>query len=125
MMHPWRENGKSLALMEETQDKRDPEAKAIACYGVYLRAHSQMLVRCVEQRPRSKITGEFLAWIAQQVSQMGQRVRPLIGDNVSWHLSKPVRPWVRQHQAQVKRTGNRGAIDSLSVTCKKSLLECD
>ncbi|WP_421657536.1 hypothetical protein [Leptothermofonsia sp. ETS-13] len=92
---PWRENGKSLALMEETQDKRDPEAKAIACYGVYLRAHSQMLVRCVEQRPRSKITGEFLAWIAQQVSQMGQRVRPLIGDNVSWHFSKPVRPWVR------------------------------
>lgn len=105
MMHTWSENGKSLALMEKTQDKSDPEAKAIACYGVYLREHSQMLVRFVEQRPVSEITCEFLAWIAQQVSQMGKRVLPLIWDNASWHISKQVRQWVRQHNAQVKRTG--------------------
>jgi len=29
----------------------------------------------------------------------------LIWDNATWHLSKQVRQWIKQHNAQVKRTG--------------------
>ena len=105
LMHSWAEDGKPLQLVEKTPDKAESEPKAIACYGIYLRAKSQMLVRFVEQRPVSEITCQFLEWVCQQVSNMGFRVMPLIWDNATWHVSKQVRQWIRQHNAQVKRTG--------------------
>lgn len=104
-MHSWTEEGNPLQLMEKGADKSDTDPKAVACYGVYLRANSQMLVRFVEQPPVSEITCEYLAWLCQQVTQMGKRVMPLIWDNATWHISKQVRQWVRQHNTQVKRTG--------------------
>lgn len=105
MMHDWAEKDKSLQLVEKTTDKEETDPKAIACYGIYLRAKSQMLVRFVEQRPVSEITSQFLEWVCQQVSEMGKRVMPLIWDNATWHISKQVRQWIKQHNAQVKRTG--------------------
>lgn len=105
MMHSWSEEGKPLQLVEKTPDKDEQEPKAIACYGIYLRAESHMLVRFVEQRPISEITCQFLEWVVAQVSQMGKRVMPLIWDNATWHVSKQVQQWIRQHNAHVKRTG--------------------
>jgi transposase len=105
MMQSWSEEGKPLQLVEKSADKGEQEPKAMACYGIYLRAESQMLVRFVEQRPISEITCQFLEWIATQVSQMGKRVMPLVWDNATWHVSKQVQQWIRQHNAQVKRTG--------------------
>jgi len=105
MMHSWSEQGKPLQLVEKDLDKTEDEPKAMACYGVYLKAEAQMLVRFVEQRPVSEITCQFLEWVCQQVSQRGKRVLPLIWDNASWHISKQVRQWIKQHNAQVKRSG--------------------
>jgi transposase len=105
MMHSWTEDGKPLQLVEKTPDKAETEPKAIACYGIYLRAESQLLVRFVAQRPVSEITCQFLEWVCQQVSNMGKRVMPLIWDNATWHVSKQVQQWIKQHNAQVKRTG--------------------
>lgn len=105
MMHDWAEPGKPLRLLEKTTDKIEGEAKAIACYGVYLKTSAQVLVRFVEQRPISEITCQFLEWVTVQVSQMGKRVMPLIWDNATWHLSKQVQQWIRHHNRQVKQTG--------------------
>ncbi len=105
MMHSWSEDGQPLHLVEKTADKAETDPKAIACYGLYLRAQAQMLVRFVEQRPVSDITCQFLAWVCEQVSQMGKRVMPLIWDNATWHLSKQVRQWIREHNRHVKQTG--------------------
>jgi len=105
MMHSWSEEGKLLQLVEKTADKSESEPKAIACYGIYLRAEAQMLVRFVEQRPVSEITCQFLEWVTPQVSQMGKRVMPLVWDNATKHVSKQVQQWIKQHNAQVKRTG--------------------
>lgn len=106
MMHSWSEDGQPLQLVEKTTDKTETDPKAIACYGVYLRAASQMLVRFVEQRPVSEITCHFLEWVCQQVQAMGKRVMPLIWDNATWHLSKQVQQWIRHHNRQVKQTGS-------------------
>jgi transposase len=105
MMHSWSEQDQPLQLVEKTVDKDEQDPKAIACYGIYLRAESQMLVRFVEHRPVSEITCQFLEWVTTQVSEMGKRVMPLIWDNATWHVSKQVRQWIRQHNAQVKQTG--------------------
>ncbi len=106
MMHSWTEDTKSLHLVEKTTDKTETDPKAIACYGVYLRAASQVLLRFVEQRPISEITCHFLEWVCWQVSEMGKRVLPLIWDNATWHLSKQVQQWIRHHNRQVKQTGS-------------------
>ena len=105
MMHSWAEDGKPLHLVEKGADKTEMQPKAIACYGVYLRSQSQMLLRFVEQRPVSEITCQFLEWVTHQVSEMGKRVMPLIWDNATWHLSKQVQQWIPHHNHQVKQTG--------------------
>lgn len=106
LLHSWAADGDPLHLVEKTADQAENDPKAIACYGVYLRAQAQMLVRFVEQRPVSDITCQFLEWVCEQMRQMGKRVMPLIWDNAPWHLSKQVRQWIREHNRQVKQTGN-------------------
>lgn len=138
MMHSWSEDGKHLQLVEKTIDKTEVDPKAMACYGVYLRAESQMLLRFVEQRPISEITCQFLEWVCQQVSNMGKRVMPLIWDNATWHLSKQVQQWVKNHNRQVKQTGTGvrlivcklpvkspwlNAIESKWIHAKRALVE--
>jgi transposase len=105
MMHTWAEAGKPLRLVEKTPDKAEPDPKAMACYGVYLRSQAQMLLRFVEQRPVSAITCQFLEWVVEQVRGMGKRVMPLIWDNATWHSSKQVQQWIRNHNRQVKQSG--------------------
>jgi hypothetical protein len=105
MMHSWAQKDKPLHLVEKRADKTETEPKAIACYGMYLRSHSRMLLRFVEQRPVSEITCQFLEWVTHQVSEMGKRVMPLIWDNATWHLSKQVQQWIRDHNRQLKQTG--------------------
>ncbi len=105
MMHSWAEDAKPLPLVEKTNDPSDNDPKAIACYGVYLQATAQMLVRFALERPVSEITCQFLEWVCQQVDAMGKRVMPIIWDNATWHLSKQVQQWIRTHNQNVKRTG--------------------
>jgi transposase len=105
MMHSWTEDGAPLRLVEKNADSTEVDPKAIACYGIYLRAESKLLLRFTSARPVSEITCQFLEWVAQQVGQMGKRVMPLIWDNASWHLSKQVKQWIRNHNRQVKQTG--------------------
>jgi hypothetical protein len=45
MMHSWTEDSSPLQLVEKTADKNETEPKAIACYGVWLKADAQMLLR--------------------------------------------------------------------------------
>ena len=65
-------------------------------------AHDQMLIRFVDGRPVSAITTQFLAWACQQLAQQGVKALLLIWDNASWHKSKAVRTWIRDHNQQVK-----------------------
>jgi hypothetical protein len=113
MMHSSTEDGKPLQLVEKTPDKAESEPKAIACYGIYLRAESQLLLRFVEQRPVSEITCQFLEWVCQQVSDMGKRVMPLIWDHATWHVSKQVQQWIR-----LVRNINLGEKKMVDVFCQ-------
>jgi hypothetical protein len=65
----------------------------------------QTLVRCVDGRPVSAVTTQFLAWASADLALQGVRVLALVWDNASWHISKAVRSWIRAHNRQVKRDG--------------------
>jgi hypothetical protein len=84
-MHSWCQH-EPLRLHERTVAKSDPEAKAIACYGLYLPADNQMLLRFVEGRPVSSVTCSYLAWLLAHFTTQKKRALFLIWDNASWHL---------------------------------------
>jgi transposase len=65
----------------------------------------QVGLRFVDGRPGSAITQAFLAWLCDKAHALGKRVLALVWDNASWHRSKAVRLWVREHNQHVKQTG--------------------
>lgn len=103
-MHSWTEE-QPLPLVTRATDKTDPDPKAIACYGVWLKHQRQMLLRFVEHRPVSEITCAFLQWSVEQVEQQHKSVLALVWDNATWHVSKQVQQWLKAHNATVKQTG--------------------
>jgi hypothetical protein len=53
----------------------------------------------------SAISLQFLQECCERLAAQGKRNWLLIGDNASWHSSKMVRNWIRQHNWQVKQAG--------------------
>ena len=68
-------------------DPADPEAKALACYGLWLPGRERMLLRFVAGRPVSPVTCAFLAWAAQQMAAEDVRVLVVSGSNMSGSLN--------------------------------------
>ncbi|MEO7002864.1 MAG: transposase [Ktedonobacterales bacterium] len=99
-------------MVEQTVASADPDPKALACYGVLLRQPRQasapaepVWLRFVDGRPITAITTQFLAWCCERLEQQRVPVWGVIWDNASWHVSKALRAWLRQHNQQVKRSG--------------------
>ena len=104
-LHAWMPPGERLRLIMHTADRDDPEAKALACYGLWLPGPERMLLRFVAGRPVSAMTCAFLAWATERLAAEGVRVLALIWDNAPWHVSREVRTWIRDHNRQVKAAG--------------------
>ena len=104
-LHAWMPPGEWLRLIMHAADRDDPEAKALACYGLWLPRPEQMLLRSVAGRPVSAMTCAFLAWATERLAAEGVRVLALIWDNAPWHVSREVHGWVRDHNRRVKRDG--------------------
>lgn len=90
--------------------RRDPDPKALACYGLLVRQwgdagerDERMLLRFVDGRPVSAVTTQFLAWCCERLAAQGKTALLLVWDNASWHISKAVRTWIREHNRAVKR----------------------
>ena len=103
-LHSWSDQ-EPLRLIQQQVSRKDPDGKAIACYGLYLPALNQMLLRFVQGRPVSAVTTTFLAWLLIYFAGQGKRALFLIWDNASWHISHEVRDWVKAHNRRVKKEG--------------------
>jgi hypothetical protein len=109
-MAVWAVDGRPLRLVEvavpRPEGTRDPEPKALACYGLWLPDDEQTWLRFVDGRPVSALTIRFLAWCAAEAApRHGITTLVLIWDNASWHTSRTVRQWVRSHNQAVQRAG--------------------
>ena len=125
-LHGWQSKDAPLRLLEQTCAKDDPDAKALACYGVLVRlrqpgaaATEQMLLRFVDGRPVSAVSIDFLQWCSERLHAMGKTALLLIWDNASWHISKAVRSWIRAHNRRVKQ-GEAGVRLVLCLLPSKS-----
>ena len=94
-----------LRLVEQTVAHNDPDRKALACYGLWLPERDEVWLRFLDGRPVSAVTTIFLDWCCQEAARRGKRALLLVWDNASWHMSKAVRTWLRDHNQQVKATG--------------------
>ncbi|MFI5268668.1 MAG: transposase [Chloroflexota bacterium] len=105
----WADDAHPLRLVEQTVAKDDPDPKALACYGLLLRADAtaaeQVWLRFVDGRPISAVTTAYLEWCGDRLAAQGTRVLVLVWDNAAWHVSREVRAWLRAHNQQVKRAG--------------------
>jgi transposase len=104
-LHAWAAGEEGLRLTRHAAGRADPDPKALACYGLWLPAREQMLLRFVAGRPVSAVTCAFLAWAAGRLAADGVRVLVLIWDNASWHISREVRGWIRAHNRRAKAEG--------------------
>ncbi|GHO90324.1 hypothetical protein KSF_003720 [Reticulibacter mediterranei] len=108
----WQASDDPVRLVEQTWQKADPDAKALACYGVLWQRGSlkapigdQMSLRFVDGRPVSDITTQFLDWCCTELEHQGKTAWLLIWDNASWHDRKVVRTWIRAQNQHVKSEG--------------------
>jgi transposase len=111
-LHAWIEQDDRMRLVEQAVAKDDPDPKALACYGLLLRADpadptaaDQMWLRFVQGRPVSAITVDYLDWCCHKLHAAGKEALLLIWDNAPWHVSRQVRAWIRDHNQQVKQGG--------------------
>jgi hypothetical protein len=92
--------------------RADPDPKALACYGVLVRWaapadgwHEEAWLRCVDGRPISALTTQYLAWCCAELQVLGKQAPLLIWDTASWHVSREVRTWMRRHNRKVTLAG--------------------
>ena len=62
-------------------------------------------MRFVQGRPVSHLTTEFLGWGCEQLAAAGKKAWLLVWDNASWHISREVRQWIKQHNREAKANG--------------------
>jgi DDE superfamily endonuclease len=146
-LHAWQDMEQPVRLVEQTWQKDDPDPKALACYGVLWQQgpatdpiRKQMSLRFVTGRPVSAITTQFLEWCCTRLQAIGKTSWLLIWDNASFHVSKIVRTWIREHNSLVKQE-NKGVrilplflptkspwlnpIEPKWVHAKRNVVECD
>jgi len=97
-------------LVEQVVAQDDPDPKALACYGLLVRAatpdgdwQEQAWLRFVDGRPVSAVTTQFLAWCCAKLGAAGKEALLLVWDNAPWHVSRAVRAWIGAHNRRVKR----------------------
>jgi transposase len=111
-LRTWADEDDCLRLVEQTVAKDDPDPKALACYGLLLRADpserdaaDQMWLRFVDGRPVSPVTIAYLDWCCHKLHADGKEALFLVWDNAPWHVSQQVRAWIRDHNREVKQRG--------------------
>jgi transposase len=115
-LHAWAGTRPRLSLHPVARD--EPEAKALACYGLWQPAAERMRLRFVAGRPVSAVTCAFLSWVTRRLAAEDTRVLVLIWDNASWHVSRAVRAWIKAHNRRAKaRKGCRLLVCGLPSKC--------
>ena len=103
-VHAWA-GEQPLRLVQRQADKKDPDPKALSCYGLLRADTGGLLLRFVQGRPVSQVTEDYLAWVCRVLAAEGKKALLLVWDNASWHVSKRVRAWIKTHNKKVKKAG--------------------
>jgi hypothetical protein len=123
-LHSWAEGDQFMKLIEQVHRTDDPDPKAIACYGLAVHwyeqdetKHEEVWLRFVEGNPCSDLTVQYLEWLVEKTQLANKRVLVMVWDHATWHKSRAVRQWIREHNRTVKK--NRQGIRLLPFLLPK------
>lgn len=94
-----------LQMIEREPARNEPH-KALACYGAVRADSGQMYLAFCPGQPNSDSTLQFLPQLLDIGRAEGKRCIIVIWDHASWHKSKKVHRWVRDHNQQAKHNGD-------------------
>ena len=100
-MHTFAKEGTNLRLVQRDPAKKEAN-KAIACFGAVCDQTKERYFSLAEGQPNSAKSIAFLASLLDIAQARCKRVLIVIWDQASWHKSKWVKQWVRQHNQQAK-----------------------
>jgi hypothetical protein len=125
-LHAWASDAEALRLVATALPKADPDPKALACYGLLVRATpttpEQLWLRFATGQPVSGLTTQFLAWCCDRLGALEKQALLLVWDNASWHKSHEVRTWSGAHNRQVKQSGRGVRIVACRLPSKSPWL---
>ncbi len=101
-MHAFVKEGNNLRLVQWEPEKNESD-KAIACFGAVCDQTKERYFSFAEGQPNSTKSMAFLSDLLVIAKARCKRVLVVIWDQASWHKSKMVRQWVRQHNRQAKQ----------------------
>lgn len=101
-MHAFAAAEDNLRLVQREPEKGETD-KALACYGAVCDRTKERFFSFADGQPNSEKSIAFLSTLLAVAQKRCQRVLVVIWDRATWHKSKKVVRWVRQHNRQVKR----------------------
>jgi transposase len=101
-MHAFAEADENLRMVERTPAKNEAD-KAIACFGAVSPLTSERWLYFAEGQPNSDSTILFLKALLSVAADKAKRVLVIIWDRASWHKSKQIKQWVRQHNRKIRQ----------------------
>jgi len=102
----WAEEGEALGLWERSPEQDESEPQALACYGAVRDDSGQVYLYFCGGQPNSEHSMVMLRWLVEIARREGKRVVVVIWDQASWHKSKAVAKWVREHNRRAKQEGD-------------------
>jgi transposase len=100
-LHAFTTAENNLRLIQREPDKGETD-KALACYGAVCDQTKERFFSFADGQPNSEKSIAFLSTLLAVAQERCQRVLVVIWDRATWHKSKKVTRWVRQHNRQVK-----------------------
>jgi transposase len=103
--HAWAAAGEALRLVQRDPPP-DEQQKAIACFGALEQEAQQIHLSFSNGQPNSEQMLVFLPALLTLARAKHKRVAVVIWDRASWHDSKRVRKWIRDHNRRAKQEGD-------------------
>ena len=101
-MHAFATAENNMRLVQRETEKCEPD-KAIACNRADCDETKERFLCFADGQPNSEKSIAFLSILLAADEEPCQRVLVVIWDRATWHLSKKVVRWIRQHNQQVKQ----------------------
>jgi len=101
-MHAFATAENNVRLVQREPEKGESD-KAIACYGAVCDQTKERFFCFADGQPNSEKSITFLSTLLAVAKARCQRVLVVIWDRATWHLSKKLIRWVRQHNRQAKQ----------------------
>jgi len=104
-LHSWAARGEELHLVERQPKPREPD-KALACFGAVRQDTGERYLYFAEGQPDTAATILMLERLLAVARREEKRVLVIIWDRASWHKSRALKEWQRQHNRAAKWKGD-------------------